>query len=152
MVLKSSSAPYGAILEGSGRLTLKGRMLPVVHSAIRRDAREDIDETIEFMNMNGQSYKIRVEFDASEPEPEDETSPEDDVMLFEFLSCYDEKYKWLSRGLVLRWLRGEIFSRLGVFEFNSYRDYCESRQEWNKRVDRDHIWFKDCVPTVLEII
>jgi hypothetical protein len=102
MVLKSSSAPYGAILEGSGRLTLKGRMLPVVHSAIRRDAREDIDETIEFMNMNGQSHKIRVEFGASEQEPEDETSLEDDVRLFEFLSCYDGKYKWLSRGLVLR--------------------------------------------------
>lgn len=152
--LMDDNAPYGAICEGSGRLALKGRMLPVTYSPAIRKAGDygQVLNTREIINANGESHKIEVHIDASEPKTDDKTSPECEVMLLEFLSGCNGQYLWDSRGLVLRRLKGEIFSRLGVFWYTTHRGRHESLEEWIERSDRDYDWFKDCIPTVVEII
>jgi hypothetical protein len=80
-------------------------------------------------------------------------------MLCEFWSGPSENH-WTAKGLVLRYCaEGEIFSRIGVFEYNTAiaatsggRTEEEDSVQWSERVDRQHNWFKYCVPRIIAIL
>lgn len=68
-----------------------------------------------FVRMNDSSGigQARMKPDALEiVKLDDESSVK--VMMLEFSSRRSE-YQWSSRGLVLRWIEGRVFSKVGVF-------------------------------------
>jgi hypothetical protein len=159
-ILVDAQAPYGAIRKDTGRLVVKGRLLPVFHSTIEaKSLIEHSKDSLTFPMMNGSGGfgQCQMSRDALDPPPLVEGSGLDQVMMLEFLSDCGRS-QWHCKGLVLRCVKGTVFSRIGVFDYysggNSRRtvENPESFDQWSARVDLEHNWFKYCIPRIIEII
>jgi len=73
------------------------------------------------MNDRGSFRESNVKLDTTDSELEGHDLVWGEVMLLEFLTSCDTSL-WTCSGLVLRWSEDYIFTRIGVFDFDSYGD------------------------------
>jgi hypothetical protein len=141
--LQNTAHPYGAIIEGSGRLVVKGRRLTaVLLFSPEGFGGTSTSATSLKMNETGGLFLIRISVDSLEEARK--AADEGGIELLELSSlCTDER--WWTRGLVV-WRYGEdSFTRLGTFEYQTddtdSRKEDESVDDWRLRASREFNWF-----------
>jgi hypothetical protein len=149
--LVNTKSPYGALLEGSGRLTVRARFnsAALIFNEGRSLLNDDLDVYAGFVLLGGsvergdpRTMRIRISYDALD-ETEEERQ-ENNAVLME-LQTMCTTHKWMTRGLVCRSLSEDTFFRVGTFEYQTVQDSRqdgESLDEWYMRVDQDFNWFK----------
>lgn len=148
--LTNPTHPYGALREGSGRLTLKGKKIPAVLMFPGKNIGTfNTNPRTSFSTDKPDEYNTFVSYDALPPEEEDSRN----IVLLEFAtSC--QINGWSCRGLILRDLGEQTFVRLGVFDFATLygRKEGEESEAWKQRVDQEYNPFRHCLPEVIYII
>jgi len=143
----NTKSPHGALLEGSGRLTIRARLNAA--ALIFKEGRDllngDLDVYVGFALLDGsdergnmRTMRVRVSNDALD-ETEEERR-ENNAVLMELQSMCTT-HKWMTRGLVCRNLSEDTF-RVGRFEYQTSRKDGESLDEWYMRANQDFNWFK----------
>ena len=156
MELVNPVNPYGALLEGSGRLTLKVRLLSAVLS-FREGLFGEVDTLGSSIRMNGSHdtgiFQVRISYDALDA-TEEERDMNNVVFLEMSSKCTDSA--WSCRGLVARGLSEDTFTRIGTFDYRTRDEECrrknESLEAWHKRVDREFSWFSRCQVRIIDLI
>jgi hypothetical protein len=143
--------PYGALCDGSGRLTLEAKKTPAVLMFPGKNIGTfNANPRTVGMTDKPDEYNTFVWYDALLPENEDNHN----IVLLEFAtSCRRLGDGWSCRGLVLRDLDGQTFIRLGVFDFSTMygRRKDEDLETWKQRMDQEYNPFRHCVPEVIHI-
>jgi hypothetical protein len=148
--LANPANPYGPLLEGSGRLTLKTRTLLCMLTFVE-DPYFGLEVTAKgIMFRHGiTTFDVKVSYDAL-----DATKDERDmnnVILIELSSICGER-TWSCRGLVARGFTDDAFTRIGTFRFRTGRGDEENLADWHQRVFRDYSWFHGERIKIIDIV
>ena len=152
--LVNPANPYGALLEGSGRLTLKTRSLMAMLVFVEDNAFGLQVVARGFMvARNLTIFAVKVSYDALDTT--DEERDANNVMLVE-MSTKCGEYDWSCRGFVVRYVTEDTYARVGTFEYKTdetnRRKDDESLEEWQQRVFRELSWFSGERATVIDIL
>lgn len=152
--LANPNDPYGAILEGSGRLTLKVRLLPAVLSFTDGlfGSMKSYAASLA-MNSKPDVFRIQIEYDVLDDT--DEERDESNAVFLELSSKTDDQ-TWSCKGLIARSDGGDTFTRVGSFSYQTQepasRRHNESVESWHQRVNSELNWFAHCPIKVVDII
>ncbi|KAH0565008.1 hypothetical protein GP486_001606 [Trichoglossum hirsutum] len=152
--LANPANPYGELLEGSGHLTLKARTLMALLTFVEDKAfGPEVFAKGVMMRRNITTFTIRVSYDALDPT--DEERDANNVVLIELSSkCGD--HNWSCRGMVVRLVTEDIYTRVETFEYKTdgtnRRKDDESLEQWQQRVFRELSWFSGECAKVIDII
>ncbi|RSL54077.1 hypothetical protein CEP54_010094 [Fusarium duplospermum] len=148
--LANRQSSFGALLEGSGRLTIRARLNAAV--LIFKESQglvDDLDVYAGFLILgrgnegdDAATRMIRISYDSLD-ESEEEMRENNAVLMELQTKC--TTHRWMTRGLVCRSLSEDTFTRVGIFEYETVQDSRregESLDDWYKRVDRSLNWFK----------
>ena len=155
LALCNPDHPFGAVLEGSGRLVVKARLLPAVLQFAPRmfsGVRTSVG-SIMMNSSSGDLFHTDISVDSlSEAE---EAKAENDAVLLELSSSLTE-WEWSSRGLIARSCGEDTFTRIGTFQYRTKNDKkrkdSESLEEWMKRADQEYNWFGRVKTEIYDII
>lgn len=145
---------YGALLEGSGRLTLRTRTLIALLTFVEDEALlPQVFAKGIMVNRNLTAFVVQVSYDALDST--DEERDANNVMLVElFSNCGD--HDWSCRGLVVRYVTEDTYTRVGTFEYRTNetdrRKEDESLEQWQERVFRELSWFSGERAKVIDIV
>jgi hypothetical protein len=152
--LAKPANPYGALLEGSGRLTLKARTVMAFLTFVEDKAFGPLVLAKGvMMKRNITTFVVQVSYDALDPTQEERDA--NNVALVELSSkCGD--YDWSCRGLVVRYVTEDTHTRVGTFEYETdetnRRKDDESLEQWQQRVFRELSWFSGERTQVIDIV
>ena len=149
--LANPDDPYGAILEGSGRLTVKVRKLPAILSFEKgMFGYTDVYASSLSMNSKPEVFRIRIEYDVVDATQEERD--ENNAVFLELSSKNDDR-TWSCRGLIARGDGGDIFTRVRSFNYRTTsRQSNESLESWQQRVNREMNWFAHYPIEIVDII
>jgi hypothetical protein len=152
--LANPDDPYGAILEGSGRLTLKVRKLPAILS-FKEGLFGSTNAYAASLTANSKSevFRIGIEYDVLDATQEERD--ENNAVFLELSSKADDQ-TWSCKGLIARGDGGDIFTRVGSFNYQTRepasRRRNESLESWQQRVNSELNWFAHCPIEIVDII
>jgi hypothetical protein len=151
--LTNPADPYGALLEGSGRLTVRARKGPAVLSF--KEGRDGVMQVLAAsISMGGGSdiFQIPITYDALETEEE---RGENNAVFLE-LSSVRGDHTWSTKGLIARGDVADTFTRIGTFHYTTpegrRRQKGESLEAWQKRMYHEFCWFSGNKEEVVDII
>ncbi|KAG7293884.1 hypothetical protein NEMBOFW57_003944 [Staphylotrichum longicolle] len=149
--LRNPNFAYGALVEGTGRLTLRIKLLPAVMDFSGRGLFGKLEVTGASMAMNGSMgvFRIPVEYDALNET--DEERDENNAVFLELCSKYTRD-SWTCRGLIARSRGEDTFTRVGCFDYRARRREDESANAWEQRAYREYCWFSKLDATVVDIL
>ena len=118
--LVNPANPYGALLEGSGRLTLKSRTLLAFLTFVEDKVfRLRVYAKGIMVKRDFATFVVQVSYDALDAT--DEKRDANNVQLIELSSkCGD--HEWSCRGLVVRCVTEDTYTRVGTFEYKLTKD------------------------------
>jgi hypothetical protein len=152
--LQNIANPYGSIIEGSGRLVVKGRRLitTLLFYPAQFGGTKTLATSIR-VNEPGAFFKVRISVDSLEEARKAADDGGTDLLELSGL-CTDER--WSTRGLVV-WRYGEdSFTRLGTFEYKTdvtdSRKENESVEDWRLRASREFNWFGSVKTGIYDIL
>jgi len=151
--LANPADPYGALLEGSGRLTVRARMSPaVLRFEERRDGMLEVFAGSISMGGGNDIFQIPITYDALETEEE---RGENNAVFLELSTVLGEQ-KWSTKGLIARGEGNDTFTRIGTFDYTTSdersRQNDESLEAWQKRMHYEFCWFSGNKEKVVDIV
>ncbi len=149
--LSNPDFSYGALVEGTGRLTLRVKLLPAVLDFSGRGLFGSLEVTGASLARNGSMnvFRLPVEYDALDET--DEERDENNAVFLELCSRYTSE-SWMCRGLIARSIGDDTFTRVGCFDYHARRSDSESVHAWEQRAYRQYCWFNNVDGTVVDIV
>ncbi|RYO96356.1 hypothetical protein DL765_011607 [Monosporascus sp. GIB2] len=147
--LSNPTFPYGPLVEGAGRLTLRAKLLNAVLAFNQHTMFGKNVVTASAFAKNGSSlpFTILIWFDALEND-EDREEP---AFLLELSSKFTD-FLWASRGLVARKVGDDTFIRVGCYNRTVLRNASENPEDWERRAHHDFCWFNSAPTAIVDIV
>lgn len=148
--LSNPTFPYGSLVEGSGRLTLRAKRLNAVLNFNQHTMFGKKVVTASSFAKNGSSlpFCILVWLDTLDENEEDREEP---VVLLELSSKFTD-FLWASHGLVARNVGGDTYIRVGCYKRTEQRNAGEDLENWERRAHHYLCWFNGAPATIVDIV